>query len=166
MDAGITVRGQATAQGGQSGFTLIELVIVIAILSVLSVGALLAVGRVGGGASGDAATFRALYDANRRLAVQGQNWRGLRVEQGGTRTAVRGADGWQSAPTLRRWRDRVAFRHAVPVPGDRLMPDIVFLPNGQTSAFSIQFAARGRDPSRRSLRCGSDGWTGLRCDAE
>ena len=56
-----------------------------------------------------------------------------------------------------RWRGRVGFAPQEP-PGSGDAPEIVFLSNGRTSAFSIRFG------SGAGQLCRSDGWTGLTCD--
>ena len=140
-----------------AGFSLIELLVVIAILAVLSVGAVLSTGR-GGDAQGraDMARFQDSFATLRALAIQGREMRGLTVQGKGMRRARAGHDGWIFAETILSWGERIAFsrQNEAFEPGS---PDIRFLPNGRTSAFSIDFAAGGR--------CESDGWAGLTCDA-
>lgn len=68
---------------------------------------------------------------------------------------------WRVSAMVRRWAGRVAFveenRAATAEPDT---PDIVFLPTGATSAFSISFSARG---GGGTTRCETDGWAGLSC---
>ena len=141
-----------------AGFSLIELLVVIAILAVLSVGAVLTVGRGGlrGEGTADLARFRQSFALMQALAIQGREMRGLVVQSKGLQRARPGPDGWVLSDTPQPWGGRVAFtrKNEAFAPGD---PDIRFLPNGRTSAFSIGFATGGR--------CESDGWTGLTCDA-
>jgi len=141
-----------------AGFSLIELLVVIAILAVLSVGAVLTTGRGGEGTQGraDMARFQDSFTTMRALAIQGREIRGLVVQGSGMRRARVGPDGWVFADTVLPWGGRIAFTRQTEAfePGG---PDIRFLPNGRTSAFSIGFAADGR--------CESDGWAGLTCDA-
>lgn len=147
--------GRKLTSTSEAGFSLIELLVVIAILAVLSVGAVLTTGRGGDGAS-DMDRFQRSYALMRSLAIQGREARGLMVQGTGLRRARMGVEGWGVSDSTQPWVGRVAFTRQgeVFVPGD---PDIRFLPNGRTSAFSIGFATGGR--------CESDGWTGLRCDA-
>lgn len=139
----------------QAGFTLIELLVVVAVLAVLAVGASLAATR-GARGTGDAAQFAQSYAAARALAVQGQDRRGLRITPRGHRVARRVDGAWTDTGREARWRGRVAFAPSGPVL-DGEAPEIVFLPNGRTSAFSIRF---GGSPG---VRCSSDGWKGLSC---
>ena len=138
------------------GFSLIELLVVIAILAVLSVGAVLTTGRGGPQAAGaaDMARFRDDFTTLQALAIQGRETRGLLVQGRGMRRARPGPDGWEISKMTQPWRGRIAFSRQ----GERFepnAPDIRFLPNGRTSAFSIGFSAGGR--------CESDGWAGLIC---
>lgn len=150
---------ELTSDAGQdAGFSLIELLVVIAILAVLSVGAVLATGRGGADAKGtaDMAQFRDRFANLQALAIQGRETRGLMVQGKGLRNARIGPDGWEISKATQPWRGRVAFSNQ----GELFIPnapDIRFLSNGRTSAFSIGFAAGGR--------CASDGWEGLTCDA-
>ena len=140
-----------------AGFSLIELLVVIAVLAVLSVGAALAVGQGGARADGEAdmARFQTSYATMRGLAIQGREMRGLMVQGEGLRRARSGPEGWVMAEALRPWRGRVAFQKQNEQ-FEQGGPDIRFLPNGRTSAFSIGFATGGR--------CESDGWAGLVCE--
>lgn len=153
MGPELTSRASADA-----GFSLIELLVVIVVLSVLAVGAVLATGRgtsqTGGAA--DMARFHDQFTTMQALAIQGRETRGLVVQGKGLRTARPGPEGWKVSETIQLWRGRVAFRGT----GEQYepgAPDIRFLPNGRTSAFSIGFATGGR--------CESNGWSGLTCDA-
>lgn len=142
---------------GEAGFSLIELLVVIAVLAVLSVGATLSISR-GGDPSKDAADmtrFQTSFATTRAMAIQGREMRGLLVQGEGIRRAHVGPEGWVLTTSVQPWRGKVAFARQGEAfePG---APDIRFLVNGRTSAFSITFAAGGR--------CESDGWTGLTCE--
>ena len=143
---------------GQAGFTLIELLVVIAILGVLGVGAALTVGRGGPetAESSDMARFQVAYATQAALAVQGREQRGLAVKAGGLQAMRPGPQGWVAETTEQPWRGRVALSEEV-ILFDPQGPDIRFLPNGRSSAFTISFGAGGR--------CESNGWTGLTCAA-
>lgn len=139
-----------------AGFTLFELLVVVAVLAVLAVGASLAATRSGGEGASDADRFRHSHDMARALAVQGQERRGLEISRSGIRMAKQVGGIWQAEGRKIVWRDRVVFAPQ----GEDLSPDvpeILFLPDGRSSAFSIRFAGVG---------CRSDGWTGLKCDKD
>lgn len=160
MDPGIEPDA-ASAGPEDAGFSLIELLVVIAVLGVLAVGVSLAAFRRDGGAQGDAALFVQSFSAARQLAVQGQETRGLEIGQRSRRALHLRAGQWEPAGPEARWRGRVAFMSA-DAGVSAGQPRIVFLPNGRTSAFSVQFSDGG---ARGPVRCTSDGWTGVSCEA-
>ena len=138
-----------------AGFTLIELVVVVAVMASLVLGVTLTQGAGRSRGESDLVAFQTAYDQARSLAVHGQVRRGLLLEAKGRRLAKWRGEDWQLSEQLQPWRGRVSYL----IEGPRALqdtPNIVFLPNGQTSAFSIQFDRIG---------CRSDGWTGLICDA-
>lgn len=147
------------ARPQEAGFTLIELMVVVAIVATLALGVALSAGRVGQGGEGDLARFRSGFALNRALAIEGREMRGLNLGPKGMqvmvwRLAAEGG-GWQPLGAPLPWRGRVAFAARRPGGGDA--PDLVFLPNGRSTGFSIRFD--GDD----SGRCESDGWAGLTC---
>jgi prepilin-type N-terminal cleavage/methylation domain-containing protein len=145
------------AAPARAGFSLIELLVVIAVLSVLTVGAVLATGRGGPETSPDMARFQAGFTLMQALAVQGRGARGLVIVSEGMQTAQAGAEGWVISDGVQPWRGRVVYaaRGGQFDPG---APDIRFLSNGRSTAFSISFATGGR--------CDTDGWSGLTCAAQ
>lgn len=156
MDDAVGPLGSDPASG-HAGFTLIELLVAVAVLAVLAVGASLAATRGTGGAD-DAQRFAQSYASARQLAVQGQERRGLAITPRGSRSTRYAEETWQDTAPEIRWRGRVAFAPQ----GARqpaTLPEIVFLPNGRTSAFTIRFGGTGGQV------CTSDGWTGLTCEA-
>ncbi len=153
MDLGIETRTGSVS----AGFTLIELLVTIAVLATLAVGASLVAARSPGGGS-EAARFERSYMATRQLAVGGQQMRGIAVTPRGFQSMRYGAGGWEALGRAIRWQDRVSLApRGAPQPAG--WPEIVFLPDGRSNAFSIRFGA-----GRRSTACESDGWTGLTCD--
>lgn len=149
--------GLSPRLGGEHGFSLIELLVVIAVLAILSVGATLVVSRGGDTpeTAADMTRFQTNYMTLRALAIQGREMRGLTVRGAGMRRARLGEDGWVQASSVQPWRGLVNFSEQAEAhePGG---PDIRFLANGRTSAFSIGFGVAGR--------CRSDGWSGLTCE--
>ncbi|PCJ04067.1 MAG: hypothetical protein COB16_11540 [Rhodobacteraceae bacterium] len=145
----------APFHASDAGVTLIELVVVVAVMASLVLGVTLTRGLGGASGESDLMSFRATYDQARSLAVHGQVQRGLALSAKGRRIAWWRGDGWQISEQLMPWRGRVSYQIEGPSAAQET-PDIIFLPNGQTSAFSIQF---------ESISCRSDGWTGLICDA-
>ncbi len=145
--------GRHTATAPDDGFSLIELVVVIAVMAVLSVGAVLATGARPG--PGDAQRFQLAFEQARDLAVLSGRTRGLAVTPAGLQRALPDQGGWQTVGQVQRWRSRPTL--TVP---DRLdtrsrAPQLIFLPDGRSSAFALVF--------RGGARCESDGWTGLIC---
>jgi prepilin-type N-terminal cleavage/methylation domain-containing protein len=144
----------------QAGFTLIELLVATAVLAVLAVGASLAATRGDSGIS-DAQRFEQSYASARAFAVQGQARLGLRITPRSSQPARHTQDGWEDTGRETRWRGRVAFAATGAALSGALSaaaPQIVFLPNGRTNAFSIVFGGGA------AVTCRSDGWTGLICE--
>lgn len=143
-----------------AGFTLIELVVVVAMLSVLAVGAGLVASRGGNSAmASDMQRFQRQAETMRARAVQGRQVLGLFVTDRGFQAAVDTVKGWEKHQTETRWRGRVAIEARAPrrVPNS---PQILFLPDGRVSAFTLSFS---KSSGRRSV-CRSDGFAGVSCD--
>jgi len=146
---------RAVIANRSQGFTLIELLVTVAILSVLSVGATLTVGRGSSKEQTDQARFQQQFDRLRQLAITGQQVRGLKVEARGMFLANYGPSGWEIAETRQRWAGKVIL--SVPpsaITGGTSDPQILFLPSGQTTPFSVSFG---------QVRCETDGWEGMAC---
>lgn len=150
--------------GRDRGVSLIELLVVLAILSVLTIGVGLSLTPRQGGS--DAAAFRQAHERSRDLALHGETRRGLRLTATGLwlMEPTHPADGasgplvWRQGAQLQDWHAPVGFRIASPARGGG-QPNLLYLPNGQTSAFEIWF----RDPP---LRCVTNGWEALQCQTE
>jgi len=156
MGSGITPQKLNTEPDLQAGVTLIELVVVVAVMATLAVGASLSAGRSTSNAQSDLLTFRDVYSQARALAVHGAEQRGLVISALGYRVALWRNGDWQLSERLQPWRGAVTYLTEGGRRARSGQPNLIFLANGQTSAFSIQL---GR------ARCNSDGWTGLICNA-
>jgi prepilin-type N-terminal cleavage/methylation domain-containing protein len=156
MGSGINSLIHPTEPDLQAGVTLIELVVVVAVMATLAVGASLTAGRSTTGAQSDLSAFRDAYSQARALAVHGGEQRALVISAQGHRVALWHDGDWQVSGRLQRWRSSVSYLQEGGRRAGPDQPNLRFLANGQTSAFSIQL---GR------TQCHSDGWTGLICNA-
>lgn len=139
------------------GFSLIELMVVIAILATLSVGAVIAATPRSAGARSDVAQFQQAFERSRDMAVLGARKRGLFITAKGVQEAAYANASWVAKGRVTRW-GRAAILTLSPGSQPRGdAPQLIFLPDGQTSAFVLVFRGGGR--------CESDGWTGLKCAA-
>ncbi len=137
------------------GFTLIEALVVTAVLSVLAVGLALGSGARG---HGDQQQFIQRFETAQALAVQGRQTRGLYVTETRLRPAVLTAEGWLPLGEGVRWHGAVGFSADRPsFSATKDHPDIVLLPTGQATAFTIHFTQAGQ-------QCRSDGWSGVQCN--
>lgn len=158
MAGRLTITTGRRRSSADAGFTLVELLVVIAILSVLSVGAVLVAGRRDTAAGADAAAFRLAHDRVRGLAIAGQGIRGILVGTDGRRLAERQGTDWRFGGPELPWRGRVRLLSVERERGRPASRQIVFYPDGRTSAFRLVFEGGGE-----RVDCQSDGWTGLRC---
>ena len=153
-------RGLIAQTRGDAGITLVELLVVTAVLSVLAVGvSLTAVRSTSKNATSDGEWFRNQFQLQQSLAIQERSSRGLSITNKGLAIAARRSVGWETKKPARAWRGKVTLGRTAPrrqFDG----PDIVFLPNGQTTAFELVFSSRQGGPAQR---CRSDGWTGVTC---
>lgn len=178
------------AAQGDAGFTLVELLVAIAVLAVLALGASLALPRSSVPAERDMALFQRQFEQMRQLAITGQSSRGLRITPQGLRLARRQATSqanlladalvgpeasgqnqrWHLSARQQRWQGRVQFisqNSAGRAPIGSAAPDIQFLADGRSSAFTIRFSPRSGSASTgtgaQRASCRSDGHTGLIC---
>ncbi|MEO9496873.1 MAG: prepilin-type N-terminal cleavage/methylation domain-containing protein [Vibrio splendidus] len=142
------------------GITLIELLVVVAVMSVLAIGVTITTVRPSGSEThSDQTWFMRSFESNRTLAVQGRQSRGLNVGPNGLIPVMLTRDGWEPQSSAHRWQGRVTHQAKQYDVNLNQRPDIVFFPNGQTSAFDISFSTS----QSRTFRCTSDGWTELKC---
>lgn len=137
-----------------AGFTLIELLVAVAVMAVITLGAVLAAsrGQVEEMAP-DMVSFTERFALAQALAIEGRRTGGLEVGPEETQFFWRVGANWVPQADPVPWRGRVRF-DGPPGAAWQERPDILFLPNGQTTPFTMSFA---------SGQCGNDGWTGLRC---
>lgn len=154
MGVGVATITVTTKADPQAGFSLVELTVVVAVIASLALGVSLTLGRAPSPETRDLAQFRATYAQVRSLAIHGQETRGLLITSQGQRLARWQATGWQMSEHMQAWQGAVTYLSGSPRRSDPEAPNLLFLPNGQTSAFWIQLGP---------VRCQSDGWTGLTC---
>lgn len=137
----------------------------VAVLSVLAVGVGLSATRSGpSGGQADAQRFERYMQTARAQAIQGRQTLGLFMTGTGYIPAVRSAKGWEKRTQATRWRAPATLQLKTPRRGPN-DPDIVLLPNGQLTAFTLSFAS-GAFASRGSGKtvCRSDGNEAVTCD--
>lgn len=162
MDARIT---QPPKQSLDSGFTLIELIIVVTVLSILtiSVGLSMSFGRVTRQASDDAKHFQTYFQRLQSNAINRQKPEGLMISAIGWRVAEFDSvkQVWDMDGPEIRWRGGVDFRKTSVrgYIGAFQVPDIIFLPDGRSTAFELRFIN-----NETSSFCTNDGWTGVLCE--
>ena len=148
--------GRGLTSDPAAGFTLIEVLVTVAVLAVLAVGVSLTTGRndTATGTTPDMAMVQDRYALTQALAVASRQTQGWMVDRKGMRMVRPAKDGWQVSQNTQRWRDRVSVLRRGPGHGPGA-PEILFLPNGRSTAFSISFSGGGQ--------CETDGLTGLTC---
>lgn len=156
MDPRIEPSSRRTA-----GFSLLELVVVIAVVGILSLGISLSLsgGRSTGGYPRDATRFESQYNALRDSAIHSRTPVALSLGPAGWQVMRRRNGVWQGEGPRVRWNGAAVFQRdlSAPVPSTPL-PEVIFLPDGRSSAFSIRFSDAGQ-----VVQCASDGWQGLEC---
>lgn len=160
--------GRITTQP-DSGFTLLEMVVVVAVIAVLSVTATFSITDRSRG-EGDVIRFAAAYDRLRDAAILGAAPQGIILVPGGWQVLVPPApgaaeDGWQPLGKEQKFRGEARFEGPDGAILPRELPrapspDITFLPDGQVSPFEATFIG-----NETLSRCRSAGLLGLDCDA-
>ena len=153
MDQGVMRPGQAGVTRGETGFTLIELMIVVTILALLTVSVSLGVNRPRTTNAQDWSRFAALHDRLRAQAILSGEILGLSLDASGYQRLRWQQGDWVSVGTRAEWRDSVQ----VIAPFDVRSP-VIFTPGGQASPVNLQF-----DTSTGATRCASDGWKAVSC---
>ncbi|GGX70409.1 hypothetical protein GCM10007385_44270 [Tateyamaria omphalii] len=157
----ISEPGRAAKARADAGMTLIELLVVVTVLAVLSVGATLTVGRVkGDDVAQDATRFLNTWRLHADLARETRTPQGLLLDTNGMQPMQLGETGWRETGGKVSWGSRVAL---VAGQGGRRgdVPDLVLLPSGQSTAFTVTFASAQSETLRR---CTGGGWTVATCD--
>lgn len=161
MDAGINT---GSNQLSDAGFTLIELLIVVTVLSILtiSVGLSMSFGRVERQAMDDAKNFQVHFARLQASAIHKQKPHGIKISSTGWRVVQfdNVLRKWKAAGREIRWRGSVDFRKTgvTGFSGTAFIPDVVFLPDGRSTAFNIRFVYK-----ETFSICANDGWTGVLC---
>jgi len=156
------------AQGGEAGFTLLEMVVVVAVIATLSISATFAVS-TRDHAEADVTRFAAAYVRLRDRAILGQSAQGIVIVPEGWQTLAPAppdaeVEGWQAVGIVQKFRGEVRFEGAdgpifpreVPRAPE---PDLLFLPDGQVTPFEVTFIA-----NEQLNRCRSTGFAGLDCE--
>lgn len=122
----------------ESGFTLVELMVVLVIIGLAGAAVMLSVPQAGGSLAGEADRFAARAKAARDIAVLESRAVALQLGRGGYEVAKR-QDG--------SWRTEVRYEW-----GERTVPDV-----GGRSEASIRFDSTGyAEPARITLRRGDE----------
>ncbi|SLN47748.1 Putative type II secretion system protein H precursor [Roseovarius litorisediminis] len=153
------------------GFTLLELVIVVAVVALLSITAVFSVGRSAGPSQSDTQRFKASYDRLRHAAIMSHKPRAMALRQKGFQELEYhfkddGESPWQPVNKAQRYGGEVRFQGLKdPLSADfdekELLPDVVFLPDGQATPFDVSFISAGL-----VTRCVGSGWSGLSCEGQ
>lgn len=152
MDQTVT-RGTAGVTSGETGFTLIELMIVVTILSLLTLSVSLGVNRPRSAQAQDWSRFVTLHARLREQAILSGEVIALSLTENGYRVQRRGATGWQEVGVARDWRGPVQVLQ----PFERGAP-VLFSPAGQNGAVRLRFETEAGPQI-----CESGGWEPVTC---
>ena len=146
----------------QSGFSLVELMIVVAVFSLLSLGAVLAINLRDPRGSRDVAWLEQTFATARREAILTRREARFAISPTGVTRMAPGEDGWQPAGGESALDGLVTATAGYGALRDDLGRVIVaLLPDGRTSAFDLRLEA-----GRQVWTCAADGWGALACDGE
>ena len=138
----------------QTGFTLIELMVVVAILALLTTTLTLSVNRPQSTDLTDARRFEAVHAQLRNQAIMSGQILGLRMDGAGFQR-LRWQAEWQALGDVAAWRRTVQVME----PLDLRSP-VQFAPSGQASAVHLRF-----ETGSGTQICRGDGWAELTCSA-
>ncbi|PIE15619.1 MAG: type II secretion system protein GspH [Rhodobacterales bacterium] len=145
----------------QSGFSLIELMVVVAIMAVLSISVTFSLGRTGERSAGDAAKFSQLFDSLQETAILARRPVGLLISEQGWQQLQPDQDGilWQPTGHSARFQSEARLKTTPPPPRRaEPLPNVVLLANGQSTAFELAFVSE-----QNTIICRTNGWEGLQC---
>lgn len=142
------------------GMTLVELLVVVTVVSVLAVGAVMTAGRSSRATvAQDMTHFVSTWQLVSDIAVQSRIPHGLRVTDKGLQIMQLDATGWRTRGAMRNWNGRATFAGARRSgAATRTVPEVVFLPTGQSTPHSVSFSGAGP-----TLICQGDGWAVPTC---
>jgi prepilin-type N-terminal cleavage/methylation domain-containing protein len=143
------------------GFSLLELLVVITVLAILtiSIGYSSSLGDPKSASGDDASRFASVFSELQSGAILSQSRKGLDVSQKGW--LVYHFDpvqaNWDNDGRPVKWKGEASLllKNRKSAPYD---PDIIIMPDGRHSAFSVTFVYSGV-----SQLCSSDGWMGVTC---
>ena len=146
----------------QSGFSLVELMIVVAVLSILSLGAVLAINLRDPRGSRDVAWLEQTFATARREAILTRREARFAISPTGVTRMAPGEGGWQPEGAESALDGLVTATAGYGALRDDLGRVIIaLLPDGRTSAFDLRLEA-----GRQVWTCAADGWGALACDGE
>lgn len=163
-----TTIGSANRTSADAGFTLIELLVVITVMSILAVstGLAMSFGQTDRQASDDSSHFQTYFAQLQALSIHSRQPNGVVVTSSGWSVAQFDSirHRWNIQGREIAWRGTVFFRTSG-LRGDGKTtwalgrgPDIIFLPNGHSTAFEMRFSSKDT-----ASNCVNDGWSGLQC---
>lgn len=153
--------GPAAKLPPDAGMTLIELLVVVAVLAVLSVGVTLTVGTSDRDSiARDETRFIDSWKLQADFARNSRTPHGLAFDGVAMQPMRLGSRGWQAVGSSVEWDGRVVLATDRQTSFSNA-PDLVLLPSGQSTAFSVTFSD---GPSDIPRQCRGGGWEAVTCD--